>query len=327
MVALGADAAEKQSGEYILDRAYVLSLSDKAFETVQAMIYDLNVLTGQRHTGLYDTVDSIRHRATALFKEASASFPARGEKEEPEYRLLRNVREMLFAKKLMAPLDEDPSGISLFGVVQSVQKAAGDSIAAQMRSLAALPVSAETPGGAVPEIKTSVMDLMKGPAGSDGSSLSADPFSINSAPAREFLMTFFSPEFWKGRSRHSADLNSAALVACGLEESMNAEIFQGEGYDLFDAFLSCAPEANYIYCRLPSDGKASVAAGILEKLGFFVSSTQDELTGWISSQPFNETAAKLKAIAKMTAFLLLSPSISSGSRVEEDVNRFFRMID
>jgi hypothetical protein len=327
MVALCADAAEKQSGEYILDRAYVLSLSDKAIETAQAMIYDLNVLTGDRYAGLYDAAESIRHRATALFKEASTSLSSQGEKEEPEYRLLRNMREMLFAEKSMARPDEDSSRVGLFGVVQSVQKAAGDSLAALMRSSAAFPFSAETHGSAIPEIKTSVMDLMKGLSGSDGSSLLSDPFSIDSAPTREFLTAFFSPEFWKGRSHDPADPDSAVLVACGLEESMNAEIFQGEGYRLFDAFLSCAPEANYIYCRLRSDAKASVAAGILEKLGFFVSSTQDELTGWISSQPLNETAAKLKATAKMAAFLLQSRSESSGSRVEEDVNRFIRMID
>jgi hypothetical protein len=319
IVALRADAAEKQSGEYILDKAYILFLIDNAFEAVQGMIYDLNVLAGQRYTGLYDAADSIRQRALALFREESASTSLRDDKEEPEYWLLRRIRETLFAE-FVAHSDDDSPGTSLFEVVQSGQKSAGESVAALMQSLTTLP------GPAKAAIKTSVMDLMKGLTESDGASLLADPFSTDSMATHEFLAAFFSSEAWEGRSRDSADLNSAAVAACSLEDSMNAVLFHNEGYDLFDAFLSCAPEANYIYCRFPPGDKALVAERILGKLGFSTSGTKHELTGWISGQPSSETASKLRAIAKMAAFLLPPYPTGPGLKAEDEADRFLRHI-
>jgi hypothetical protein len=56
-----------------------------------------------------------------------------------------------------------------------------------------------------------------------------------------------------------------------------------------------------------------------------VSGTHHELTGWIASQPLDETMAKLKAVGKMAGFLLLSSSVGLGSRAEDDVDRFFQM--
>jgi hypothetical protein len=319
LVSLCADAAEKQLGEYILDKAYLLALSDKSFETALGMIYDLNVLTNQRHVGFYDAVEAIRHRATAIFKADSASLPAGDNAEELEYRLLRNLRGILFAE------NKDPSSPSLFGVVQPVRSAAGDSIAEMIQSLASLPVSAGTHAGAPLRIKTSVVDLMSGLTGSDEPPLIRDPFAADSVTVREFLESFFAPECWNDRSRDSDHLASSELLALGLEDSMSAAIFHGQGYNLLDAFLSCASDANYIYCRFPRGPEAPVASGILQRLGFLVSGTQHELTGWIASEPLDETMAKLKALGKMAAFLLLYSSAGSSSRTEDDVDRFFQM--
>jgi hypothetical protein len=152
---------------------------------------------------------------------------------------------------------------------------------------------------------------------------------VDSAPLRQFLTAFFSQGFWDDESRKTAALEFASLAAFGLEDSMNALIFHGEGYDLLDAHLSCAPDSNYIYCRFSSGtGPLVIAAGILTRLGFSVSRTQHGLTGWLASQPPEEMTAKLKAIGKMAAFLLRPPSseiLSDGT--EDEINRFFRMCD
>jgi hypothetical protein len=97
IIALGADAAEKQTGEYVLDNAYILALSDKAFESAERMVYDLNVLTSKRCIGFYDAVEALREKTTAIISARAAEpLSALEEKEEPEHWLLRETRKCFF---------------------------------------------------------------------------------------------------------------------------------------------------------------------------------------------------------------------------------------
>lgn len=54
------DAAEKQAGDYILDGQYTVSLSEVVIDLAEAIIFDLNVLTGERYDSFYDLLDRFR---------------------------------------------------------------------------------------------------------------------------------------------------------------------------------------------------------------------------------------------------------------------------
>jgi pyruvate,water dikinase len=55
-----SDAAEKQAGDYILDRQYIVSLSEVALDLTEAIVFDLNILAGQRYESFYDLLDRFR---------------------------------------------------------------------------------------------------------------------------------------------------------------------------------------------------------------------------------------------------------------------------
>ena len=95
IIALCEDAADKQSGQYIFDKAYIMSLIDRAFEAAEGMTYDLNTLSGERYLSLYKDLESLRNQATERLKDGSFSSPPKNNEEEPEYFLLRGVQEIL----------------------------------------------------------------------------------------------------------------------------------------------------------------------------------------------------------------------------------------
>jgi pyruvate,water dikinase len=55
-----ADAADKQGGDYILDRQYIVSLSETVIDLTEAVIFDLNVLAEQRYESFYNLLDRFR---------------------------------------------------------------------------------------------------------------------------------------------------------------------------------------------------------------------------------------------------------------------------
>jgi pyruvate,water dikinase len=57
-----ADAAEKQGGDYILDRQYIVSLSEVVIDLTEAIVFDLNVLADERYDDFYDLLDRYRLR-------------------------------------------------------------------------------------------------------------------------------------------------------------------------------------------------------------------------------------------------------------------------
>jgi hypothetical protein len=321
MTALGADAAEKQSGEFILDGAYILALCDKAFDTVGGMVYDLNVLTGRQHIGLYAAVEDLHEKSAKLLRSGPrASRPSSVATEEPEYRLLREVRETLFqAGDSMAP----PT--TLGSIAESAVEAAADSLAGFARILKSIPSTDSPAGGRLP-VRASVVDLMDSLTEADKLQRIPDPLSADSGPTHDFLTAFFAPQFWSDWPHDSAPLQSAGVVAVGLEDSMNATVFHREGYEMLDAYLSCTPDSNHIYFRFSSEAAPSAVDGILARLGFSVSRTPHGVTGWLALQPLDAGTARLKAIGKMAAFFLQSsPSGLGSGGAENDVARFFQV--
>jgi hypothetical protein len=318
LVALCSDAADKQSGQYILDKAYILALIDRAFEIARRMVYDHGALTGQPSTGLDGLVDAIGARKAELFR-LGTSLAIAGH-EEYEYCLLREVRELVCATgNSMVQWIEKPATPDLLGMALSIQRDACDFVAGSVQTFS----PAEHDTNSVYPIRTSFVDLMAGLSGSNPSLLRTASDPTDSVPTGEFLKSFFSSPIWSHIYSDSSDSTVPSIVTLELEESMHAIAFHRSGYDLFDVLLSCAPEANYFYCRFPSAPEPRLKEGVLRRLGFFVQCTENEITGWIGAQPLVETTLRLKAVAKMAAFLL-QPSQAAARQTESEIDRFLQ---
>jgi hypothetical protein len=338
MIRLCEDAAEKQGGEYILDKQYIVALSDRAFETTEGILYDLNVLTDQAFTERYPFIEALHERTMALIASGPALHPSTPEEtEESEYQLLREVREALFRSDNSDALqDKGSAAPTLSSILQSAQEAAGDSLAKLAGSLES-PRSATTVHSAsfLP-MPTTAVNLMNCLSASNDPLRTCDAVSVNSFPLGEFLSSFSRPEFWNDFSRNLTASESARLAAIALEDSISVTIFHREGFILVDAYVSCVPDLNYLYCRFslgPQSGGDSLpfsilAAEIFARLGFSVARTSRGVSGWSALQPRMETTSKLRAIGRMAAYLFppASTDIQSGE-TEKSVTRFFQIHD
>lgn len=330
----GEDADEKQSGDYILDKQYVVALSDQAFETVEGIVYDLNVLTSQQHVELYEVIEAFREQAKLLLGErTSAGSPAQEEGEEPEYRLLREIRKVLFQTNGdAAPQCGGVSNSIRYKVVEFAQEAAGDALVELVRSLGSSLFPLIAQNGSLLPIRMAVVDLLNHLAGANDLSRACDPLAITSAPWREFLSAFSIPEFWKDQPCGTEAPDLGSIVAIALEDSLNVTILRQEGFDLVDAHLSSAADSNHLYCRIASNVGAaggcdrSILAGeIMTRLGFSVAKTAHGVTGWSGSQPVGDAAMRFRAIARMAAYLFQHSS--SAIRLEDNISRFFEFHD
>jgi hypothetical protein len=338
MIRLCEDAAEKQGGEYILDKQYIVALSDRAFETTEGILYDLNVLTDQAFIERYPFIEALHERTMALIASGPALRPpAPEETEESEYQLLREVREALFRSDNSDVLqDKGPAVPTLSGIVQSAQEAAGDSLTGIARSLGSPRSATTVHGNDFLPIPTAAVNLMSCLSASSNPLQTCDAVSVNSFPLGEFLSSFSRPEFWSDISHNLTASESARLVAIALEDSISVTIFHKEEFILVDAYVSCAPDLNYIYCRFSIGLQSGVdsfpfsipAAEIFARLGFSVARTRRGVTGWSALQPRMETTSKLRAIGRMAAYLFPSASadIQSG-KTEKSATRFFQIHD
>jgi len=61
-----ADAAEKQGGDYILDRHYAVALSEVVIDLTEAIVFDLNILADERYDEFYDLLDRYRSQIQGI---------------------------------------------------------------------------------------------------------------------------------------------------------------------------------------------------------------------------------------------------------------------
>ena len=66
------DAAEKQGGGFVLDKQYLVALTNKLFDLADTMVYDLNVLTRERHLDFYDMLDRFKKETRELISDQTA---------------------------------------------------------------------------------------------------------------------------------------------------------------------------------------------------------------------------------------------------------------
>ncbi len=143
---LVTDAAEKQGGDFVLDRSYVLALAERALDAADSMVFDFAVLTGDpgwrdgerargpiRWERFEERLARLREEIQALLTGPDApGSPPSGSDEEPEYRLLRAFRRLAFPLTLGEagpPVVEAEACRSLHDLVHVVHERAGDSLA------------------------------------------------------------------------------------------------------------------------------------------------------------------------------------------------------
>jgi pyruvate,water dikinase len=72
-----ADAAEKQAGDYILDKQYIVTLSEVVIDLTEAIVFDLNVLAGQRYESFYAVLDRFRSEIRQIIADEDQTAPRR----------------------------------------------------------------------------------------------------------------------------------------------------------------------------------------------------------------------------------------------------------
>jgi hypothetical protein len=360
MLELIDDAAEKQAGEYILDAQYIVALIDRAFEVADAVAYDLNMLVDQRHVAFHEALEALHDRARALVAARSAAPPpeappdpgrerrngsddghdpakqtlghAASGGDEPEYRLLAAVRRELFEPGGLAPgpgEDPDLHECSLRAVVQFAADAAGDALARQVRAAASSGGRLAARGTDVPPVAVTIVSQHDS-GDSEKLAGAVDAASTGPGPLGEFLPAFLGGGPREiGRIDGAPGVEPASLRAIVSEEAAQIAVFQGEGFDLVNAYLSAAAASNHVYWRLagsPTSGRMALASRILGRLGFLVATSAGGVTGWMPSRPMGETAARLRDVGRAVSYLRRAPSTRLGSSgIDGDVDRFFEV--
>jgi phosphohistidine swiveling domain-containing protein len=72
LLALLEDSAEKQGGNFILDRQYVLALAEQVTEIADAIVFDLNVITFHRNLAFYEAAERLRTRLRSILAQGSS---------------------------------------------------------------------------------------------------------------------------------------------------------------------------------------------------------------------------------------------------------------
>ena len=129
-----ADAAEKQSGDFILDRQYAISLAERALDLADSILFDVEIIAARYFPELSGRIEALRASVhDTLSRPLESPVATSGEEagEEPEYRLLREMRRMLFTLTLPPEAPDRAAGcVSLLDVVHVAQGEASSAVAA-----------------------------------------------------------------------------------------------------------------------------------------------------------------------------------------------------
>jgi hypothetical protein len=83
LLALLEDSAEKQGGNFILDRQYVIALAEHVTEIADAIVFDLNVITFHRNLAFYEAAERLRTHLRSILAAARATPRARSARRRP----------------------------------------------------------------------------------------------------------------------------------------------------------------------------------------------------------------------------------------------------
>ncbi len=223
--------------------------------------------------------------------------------EEPEYALLRSVRQAAFSLTLPADRVEPAIGDcrTLHDLVHLAQSVAGDAMTELLTSRCggagtALRLTA------APWCSVHVVHLGSDPhSGARGGAEAP-----SSRPLVALLEGLTSPEGGGGEARQPP----CAVEAVATEEHALAAMPLADGFDLLDATASGAAEGNSVYCRFSPRGvsghegaRGEAAARLLAPLGFVVSRTGRDVTGWLRGLPGPEIEDRVRAVGRLRARL------------------------
>ncbi len=100
LLALIEDSAEKQGGGFVFDKQYVIALAEQASELADAVAFDLNVLTSQRHLAFYDEAERLRARLRGLLSGRLEGVTGRRSESRPPPAVTPTVSPLQLAAAL-----------------------------------------------------------------------------------------------------------------------------------------------------------------------------------------------------------------------------------
>ncbi len=306
LLALLEDAAEKQEGEFIFDRQYVVSLSERVAELADAAAFDLNVLTSQKNLAFYEAVERLRAKLRAILEGKEPAPGAPG--EEIEYRLLRAVREAAFPLTVGdGPVSSLEACATARDLVHLADRLAGDEVC---RLLTAPDRPDALSLASAPGWEIQLVDLEALPA------RPAEAAPLRSRPLDAFL---------KGLAAQPGKAVGVLHAAATGERSLLVSRSSGS-LGLVDATLGQGTEADGIFCRFsPGSGLEApkgwgeLVAGVLSRLDFVVSRTREDVNGFLRERPSREVEERLRLLG-----CLFTRLADSGEAVEPDVEAFLR---
>ena len=305
LLALLEDAAEKQGGGFIFDKQYVIALAEQVVELADAAVYDLNVITSRENLAFYDVAERLRDELRRVVaRQSEAPSLAGSEEEEQEYRLLRSIRQAVFPLTLADAQTEPslPSCRTIHDLVHLARSLAGDALCSLLTARpGAARARARFDGSAGCEAHVVILAGPL-PAGSGGSLALSD---VPSRPLRAFLDGLLFQQESVGSpppGRPTCTLDAAAT-----DEHCLAVRTLPSGFDMLDAAAGETPETNTVYCRFapwgendPEAARGELASGVLARLGFSVTVTRREVSGWTRGLAWSETGERVRILGGLS---------------------------
>ena len=236
------DAAEKQSGDYILDRQYVISLAGRAFDLTDSILFDAEIIAGRYLSELSARAAALRasvHETLSHPLEGVAPALSEEAEEEPEYRLLRELRRMLFQLTNPPKTPDRACGYaSLLDIVHSAQAEASGAVAQLLAgSTGGRAEAREVDGG--PAVRLLVADLGGALANRDKGKSGPRAAEVSSEPLAAFLAGVANPPSGTPVVVHAAATHEHAF----LTSSSSA------GTIVVDALLSVDDRLDHLYAH------------------------------------------------------------------------------
>ena len=325
-------SALRRVGAILLDRGSAAgSAARLARELRIPAIVGLGDATSRLESGAWVTVDAdenvvYRGRIAELLDYYVSTRPSAD--EEPEYALLRSVRRAAFSLTFAADLIEPGLGDcrTIHDLIHLAHSLAGDAMA-ELLTTWPRNVGAEVRLAGAPWCMVHITRLERLP--DRGSGVKARPAELPSRPLGALL-----EGLGNGRSSDGqlSGLPPFAVDAVATDESALAAMAWRGGFDLLDATAAGAEEANSVYCRFAPKGEAdlkgargALAAGVLARLGFAVTVTGREVSGWIRALPSAEIEDRLRILGRLRTRLAELGIAGWGSPAgEQEADAFLR---
>ena len=282
---LMVDAVEKQSGGYVFDRAYVVSLADRALDAAEAVTFHLMALGSGVEPDLLQRLDRMK-------REVNAFLETRAPGVEDEVHLLREFYHLVFP--LTAETDPESRVGTVHDLVYVLHERAGETVARFVRDVLDWEAAVEVRPGAGPRVN--VVDLGEGLDLAVAPGSVCDASGVRSA-ALSVLMDGMSVET---AAKTQVQDDRVCAVVTG-ERAFLLAFTRSGAFDLVDAQVTAAPEFNHIYARfaaLPVP-RGSLAGEVLRRVGFASAGTARGQSAWVSGLSAVETRERLGLVGRL----------------------------